>query len=174
GTLEPRKNVSGLLDAYAALPARVRESHPLLIACAWGWKADALRQKLADRKLAGHVRLLGFMNDSQLAAVYGACTALVWPSFYEGFGLPPLEAMSCGAAVIVSQAASLPEVVDDAGPLLDPADAESWTAAMARMADDEKFRTACRERSMRQAAKFSWRRCVEDTVACYRRALRED
>ena len=171
GTLEPRKNVAGLLDAYGTLPTGVRDAHPLLIAGAWGWKADALREKLAQQHLSEHVRLLGFMNDPQLAAVYGACTALVWPSFYEGFGLPPLEAMACGAPVIVSNAASLPEVVGDAGPLLDPADVSSWTTAMERMAENEAFRADCRERSLARAAQFSWERCVRETVACYRRVL---
>lgn len=172
GTLEPRKNVAGLLEAYAALPAAVRRSHPLLIAGAWGWKADALRQKLAERHLQPDVRLLGYLHDAELAAVYAACTALVWPTLYEGFGLPPLEAMACGAPVIVSNAASLPEVVGDAGVLLDPHDTAAWTEALRRMAEDEAWRAALRARGLRQAARFSWERCARETAACYRAVAR--
>ena len=171
GTLEPRKNVTGLLDAYAALPDAIRISHPLLIAGAWGWKAEALTEKLSARRLSKHVRLLGYLHDPQLAGLYAACTALVWPTFYEGFGLPPLEAMACGAAVIVSDTASLPEVVGDAGVLLDPNDGPAWTDAMRRAAEDDAWRSEQSTAGMQRAAAFSWERCVRETIACYRAAL---
>jgi glycosyltransferase involved in cell wall biosynthesis len=173
GTIEPRKNVAGLLDAYAALPSSVREQHPLVVAGAWGWKQQQLRQKLAERSLSAHVRLMGYLYDEQLAALYSACTALVWPTFYEGFGLPPLEAMACGAAVIVSNAASLPEVVGEAGVLLPPDDPAAWTRAMQRMAEDEEHRGACRRRSLEQARRFTWSSFIAETVAGYRQALLE-
>lgn len=168
GTLEPRKNLPGLLDAYAALPDRQRRACPLLIAGAWGWKADVIREKLSERGIAGEVRLLGFLHDDELAGLYTACAGLVWPTFYEGFGLPPLEAMACGAPVIVSNAASLPEVVGEAGVLLDPRDTQAWTAAMSRALEDENWRENLGRRGLAQAAKFSWRRCAEGTIAAYR------
>lgn len=171
GTIEPRKNVAGLLNAYAALPAGVRERHPLVVAGAWGWKQQPLRERLADRALSQHVRLMGYLYDEQLAALYSACTALVWPTFYEGFGLPPLEAMACGAAVIVSNAASLPEVVGAAGVLLAPDDEAAWTREMQRMAEDPEHREACRHRSLEQARRFTWRSFIAETVEGYRRAL---
>lgn len=174
GTLEPRKNVEGLIDAFAALPADVRARTPLLIAGAWGWRAENLKEKLASRALVEQVRLLGYLHDPQLAAYYSACTALVWPTLYEGFGLPPLEAMACGAPVIVSDAASLPEVVGDAGVLLPPTDVPAWTEALRRAAKDEAWRAAARARSLDQAARFSWRRCAEETAAIYRRVLAEE
>lgn len=174
GTIEPRKNVDGLLDAYASLPAEVRKRHPLLIAGAWGWKADALREKFAKLQLGDDVRLLGYMHDPQLAELYRRCTALVWPTYYEGFGLPPLEAMACGAPVIVSNVASLPEVVGDAGMLLDPADTEAWRQAMQRLAEDPSARGQMRARSIQQSKKFTWQHCVANTAVAYCAALELD
>jgi alpha-1,3-rhamnosyl/mannosyltransferase len=176
GTLEPRKNVEGLLDAFARLPADLRHEHPLLIAGAWGWKAEQLRTKIDAHKVAGEVRLLGYMHDRQLAALYSACTALVWPTFYEGFGLPPLEAMACGAPVIVSDVASLPEVVGNAGVKLPPDETQAWTEALERAANersgaDESAAERRRQSSLEQAALFSWQRCTSETIESYRRAI---
>ncbi len=172
GTLEPRKNVTGLLDAYGRLPASLRRECPLLVAGAWGWKAEQLREKLAERSLAEHVRLLGYMHDEQLACLYSACAALVWPSFYEGFGLPPLEAMACGAPVIVSNAASLPEVAGEAGILLEPNDVDAWSGAMRRVVEEPELRAELSTRGLAQAARFTWAQFVQKTCAAYEAALR--
>lgn len=175
GTLEPRKNVLGLLDAYAALPSADRRACPMIVVGAWGWKQEALRARLAERRLADDVRLLGYMRDDQLAALYAACTAFVWPTLYEGFGLPPLEAMACGAPVIVSRVASLPEVVGEAGELLDPHDVDAWRNAMQRALhrslQDPENRAAQRATALRQVARFSWRRCAEETLAVFRAVI---
>lgn len=169
GTLEPRKNVDGLLDAYGRLPAALRRACPLLIVGAWGWKAEAIRAKLADQQLASDVRLLGYLHDPDLAALYSLCTAFVWPTRYEGFGLPPLEALACGAQVIVSDVASLPEVVGDAGVLLSPDDVESWTEAMRAAVDQTgESAAATRVRVLAQAQRFSWGEFARQTVAAYR------
>ncbi len=169
GTLEPRKNVEGLLEAYARLPANVRSQHPLLIVGAWGWRQEKLRAALEAHALSTNVRLLGYMYDDALAVLYSACTALVWPTLYEGFGLPPLEAMTCGAPVIVSNVASLPEVVGDAGVLLAPDDRDAWRDAMHALTDPQ-VRAARREKSLAQAARFSTREFIAQTLAAYRRA----
>jgi glycosyltransferase involved in cell wall biosynthesis len=171
GTLEPRKNIEGLLDAYAALPAPIRERHTLLIVGAWGWKAERIREQLEARRLGGQVRLVGYLHDPTLAALYARCTALVWPTWYEGFGLPPLEALACGARVIVSNVASLPEVVGNAGVLLDPRDVAAWTEAMRAMAEDDGGRATAREKAIAQAERFTWREFIRDTVGGYRTAL---
>jgi len=173
GTLEPRKNVATLLRAHAALPAAVRRSCPLVLAGAWGWKNEALDSLLHTARASGAARLLGYCSNETLAGLYSACTALVWPSLYEGFGLPPLEAMACGGPVIVSQTASLPEVVGDAGVLLDPHAVEPWTQAMQRMGEDQAWRETWRRQGFGRAATFSWRRCAEQTLKTYRRALDE-
>jgi glycosyltransferase involved in cell wall biosynthesis len=171
GTLEPRKNLPGLLRAYAALPADVRRQNPLCIAGGWGWKAEQLRALLSQG--FDEVRLLGYVDDAGLADLYTACTALAWPTLYEGFGLPPLEALACGAPVIVSDVTSLPEVVGDAGVRLHPDDLPAWTAALRRMAEDTKWRTALAAAGLNQAARFSWPRCAAQTAACYRAALEQ-
>jgi alpha-1,3-rhamnosyl/mannosyltransferase len=171
GTLEPRKNVLGLLDAFSSLAPAERAANPLLIAGAWGWKADRIREALAERRLADHVRLLGYTHDEQLAALYSGCTGLLWPTLYEGFGLPPLEAMACGAPVVVSDVASLPEVVGDAGVRLDPRDAAVWAATMRRLVGDDAWRGELSRRGVERAAGFSWARCAAETVSCYRAAL---
>jgi alpha-1,3-rhamnosyl/mannosyltransferase len=174
GTLEPRKNVPGLLDAYAALPARVAHEHPLVIAGGWGWNTDALRAKVEDAAARRNVRRIGYAPDDVLACLYSACTALVWPTWYEGFGLPPMEAMACGAPVIASNVAALPEVAGDAAILLDPNETAAWTAAMRGLAEDADRRAELAQRGVERAATFSWERCARQTVACYRRALGEE
>ena len=110
-------------------------------------------------------------RSETLACLYSACTALVWPSLYEGFGLPPLEAMACGAPVVVSDVASLPEVVGDAGVRLDPLHVESWTEAMRRMVEDPAWRGQWSEKGLARAATFSWQRCAAQTLETYRRAI---
>ncbi len=167
GTLEPRKNLPGLLDAFAALPPAIRREHPLVIVGPWGWKAERIRALLAQRDLSSDVRLLGYLHDQPLSALYSRCTALVWPTFYEGFGLPPLEAMACSAPVIVSSAASLPEVVGSAGVLLPPESTAAWTEAMRRVAEDAAWRAERCAASVRQAQRFSWSRCAAETISVY-------
>lgn len=169
GTLEPRKNVPLLLEAYQRLPAAVRGTHPLLLVGAWGWHQQELRERLARQHLLQNVRLTGYLDDAALAAAYTLCTAFVWPTLYEGFGLPPLEAMACGAPVIVSDVASLPEVVGSAGVLLRPEDPAPWSEAMRRAAEEPVWRAALSQRSLAQAARFSWRRCASQTADCFRR-----
>lgn len=171
GTLEPRKNVVGLLQAFAALPAALRKRVPLVLAGGWGWKMESLPDSLAQHGLLDDTRLIGYQSDTVLAALYSLCTALAWPTLYEGFGLPPLEAMACGAAVISSTATSIPEVVGDAGVLLDPTDVPAWTEALRRMCEDDPWRAEWARRGLARAARFSWSRCADETIACYRAAL---
>jgi alpha-1,3-rhamnosyl/mannosyltransferase len=171
GTLEPRKNLVGLLEAFAGLPRSVRAACPLAIAGGWGWNTTPLEEKLQAFDLRAEVRLLGYVHDAALAALYTGCAALAWPSLYEGFGLPPLEALSCGAPVIVSDAASLPEVVGEAGLLLNAAVLPEWTAALRRMVEDDAWRQEFRRRGPARAAQFSWPRCAAQTLQVYVRAL---
>ena len=171
GTLEPRKNVTGLLAAYAALPGSVRRAHPLVLAGGWGWNTAELAERLRTGASGDDVRLLGYVGDEVLACLYTAATALVWPTFYEGFGLPPLEALACGCPVIVSDVTSLPEVVGDAGVLLDPQDVAVWTAALRRMVEDAPWRAEWQRRGPVRAARFSWARCAALTRAAYERVL---
>ncbi len=171
GTLEPRKNVDGLLQAYAGLPAGIRARVPLVLAGGWGWRTERIAAAARSPELRASVRLVGYQDDQRLAALYTACTALAWPTLYEGFGLPPLEALACGAMVITSNTTSLPEVVGDAGVLLDPHDTPAWTDALRRAIEDAPWRAGWRARAPARAACFSWRRCAEQTLAAYAAAL---
>src|SRR6185295_16413618 len=120
GTIEPRKNVGHVLDAYAGLPARLRSRYPLVVAGAVGWRAKTLERQLQALASRGEIRFLGRVADDDLPFLYAGAAAFVFPSLYEGFGLPPLEAMASGVPVLVSDRASLPEVMSDAGIRLDP------------------------------------------------------
>ncbi|MBK9127475.1 MAG: glycosyltransferase family 4 protein [Phycisphaerales bacterium] len=171
GTLEPRKNVNGLIRAYAALPGSLRARVPLVLAGGWGWHTEQISTAVQSPELRACVRLVGYQDDQRLAALYTACTALAWPTLYEGFGLPPLEALACGAMVITSNTTSLPEVVGDAGVLLDPHDTPAWTEALRRAIEDDAWRAGWRARATARAACFSWQRCADQTFAGYRAAL---
>lgn len=171
GTLEPRKNVVGLLEAYVALPRQVRQRHPLVLVGGLGWKTEEIAERLEGAELRDTTRLIGYVSDDVLACLYSACTALVWPSLYEGFGLPPLEAMACGGAVIATDATSVPEVVGDGGVTLDPTDTPAWTAAMLRMVEDDGWRSQWQQRGLARARTFTWQRCAQQTIASYQAAL---
>jgi len=174
GTLEPRKNLRRLLLAYRRLlqargPA---QCPPLAIAGARGWWVDGLLRAAREWGLAPHVRWLGRVPDAHLPALYSACTAFVYPSLYEGFGLPALEALACGAPTVTSACSALPEVVGDAALRVDPYDVGALASALDRLLTDEALRRALAQRGPRRAAQFTWERTAAATVAVYRDALR--
>jgi glycosyltransferase involved in cell wall biosynthesis len=156
-TIEPRKNLPVLLDAWSHLEHRV----PLVVVGSTGWRAREIEAKL-DRA-RGDVQRLGTVARRDLPALYSAADCLCHPSWYEGFGLPPLEAMACGTPVVVSDRSSLPEVVGDAGLLVDPADPDAWTAALERVLGDRELRNDLRRRGRARAASFTWTRTAKET-----------
>lgn len=171
GTLEPRKNHDLLLQAYARLPADLRRRYPLVLVGPTGWGID-LAQALRRAALTpGDVRPLGYQPDTVLRDLYNRCIALLWPSLYEGFGLPPLECMACGRPAIVSDAASLPEVVADAAPRLDPHDLAGWAETIRRLIDDPDWREQLASRASARAHQFSWERCAAEHLALYQEVL---
>lgn len=169
GTLEPRKNLGSLVEAYARFAARAVEPPKLVIAGAAGWGGAAERTRRAAESLGNRLRPLGFVDDADIASLYAHARALIHPARYEGFGLPPLEAMAAGTAVAASAAGALPEVLGGAALYFDPTD----TAALARLlehlaSDDAAVRDL--ERSGRErAALFSWDRTADETLEVYRR-----
>jgi len=168
GTIEPRKNLLMLLRTYGSLPPAIRESCPLVLVGGWGWNQDEIARLLeSDGRRLGIVHL-GYVADRDLPAIYNGATALVFPSFYEGFGLPVLEMMACGGAVLASTAEVLVELVADQAHLIDPHDAGGWRDAMARVVTDADWRSTLRAGAARKAARFTWEACAADTVKVYR------
>lgn len=178
GTLEPRKNIVGLLEAYAQVRQRWQttrgELPPLVIAGAKGWYYAEVFRRLEELGLASVVQFAGFVPAAELPLWYSAAELFVYPSLYEGFGLPVLEAMACGAPVVTSNRSSLPEVVGQAGVTVDPEDSEGLATAMLQVLTDEDRRTALREVGRRRAAEFTWERAAQETLHVYRQALGQE
>lgn len=170
GTLEPRKNLRTTLAAYAALPPSVRSAYPLVLAGMMGWETSALQDVLAPLVRSSEVRTLGYLERSDLATVTAGALTMAYPSLYEGFGLPPLEAMGCAVPPIISTAGSLLEVVGDCGLAVPAEDVDALRGAMLRMVEDSQGRAALAQRSLQRAGTFTWERCVERTLAAYREA----
>jgi glycosyltransferase involved in cell wall biosynthesis len=168
GNLEPRKNLPRLVQAYA----HVRHlGVPLVLAGPRGWNYSDLFQTVESLGLAGQVLFPGFVAREELPLWYNGATALLYPSVYEGFGLPPLEAMACGTPVLVSNAASLPEVVGDAGLQVSPEDVDGMATALRRLVEDAGLREDLRQRGLERARGFSWERTAQETAELYRELL---
>jgi glycosyltransferase involved in cell wall biosynthesis len=162
GTLEPRKNLPRLVKAYSSLPRSLQQAHPLVVVGRIGW--DASDTVSALRGLGDRCRLLGQVSDARLAALYERCTVFAYPSLGEGFGLPVLEAMAAGAAVVTSDRSSLPEVGGDAVEYADPANAASIRQALERLLTDVERRERLGAAARRRAAMFSWDAFAQRTL----------
>lgn len=155
GSIEPRKNLLNLLDAYARLPQSLQNNTPLVLAGFSGWENTNIMRRL--ERLQGNVRYLGFVHDSDLAAIYSLAELFVYPSFYEGFGLPPLEAMACGCPVLVANASSLPEVCSDAAFYTSPDNVEEMASAMQNVLENTSLSQELRVKGLARASSFSWK-----------------
>ncbi len=165
----PHKNVEGLIDALAGIPA---ERRPVLVVPGYATEHEAaLRERARTAGVAGEVRFPGWLPRADVEGLWRACTAHVFASLYEGFGLPVLEAMARGVPCACSDRASLPEVAGDAALLFDPADAAAIRAAIERLLGDAALRERLRSAGLARAAQFSWERCARETTAAYERAL---
>jgi glycosyltransferase involved in cell wall biosynthesis len=172
GTLEPRKNIGGLLDAYERLVSGTPTGIPELV-LAGRATADAQPwlERIERAPLKGLVRHVGYVDSSKRQALYEGARLLVQPSFEEGFGLTVLEAMSLGVPVVAARRGSLPEVVGDAGPLVDPERPEDIAAAIAYLLSDAEFAAACATRGLARARTFDWARTAHHVVDVYRQAI---
>jgi glycosyltransferase involved in cell wall biosynthesis len=168
GTLEPRKNLPRLIEAYAGLPEPVRAGRPLLLAGAVGWDEKETLAAVAAHD--GLVRRLGYVPDAELPALYRGADLVCYVSLYEGFGLPVLEAMSCGAAVLTADTSALAEVGGDAVRYVDPLDVDSIRAGLAALLADPSGRAELGRRATERAREFSWRTTAERTLAVLERA----
>lgn len=162
GTLEPRKNLLRLIAAHAALPEELRAAHPLVIVGPRGWEEEGILAAAGERR--ADVRLAGFVPDSDLARLYAGCSLFCFPSLYEGFGLPVLEAMTAGAPVMASEVSSLPEVGGDAIAYVHPRDERAITAGLERLLRSPDERAALAQRARVRATGFSWERCAQQML----------
>ncbi|HWP58563.1 MAG TPA: glycosyltransferase family 1 protein [Candidatus Acidoferrales bacterium] len=167
GTREPRKNLTRLLQAYLELPARLKRKYFLLLVGPQGWEQAMPRtQGVAERVIVS-----GYLDTEALSCVYNLARVFVLPSLYEGFGLPPLEAMACGCPVVVSRVASLPEVCGDAAYYVDPADVSSIAEGITRVLSDETLRQSLIEKGLKRAALFSWDETARKTLDVFERIM---
>ena len=171
GTLEPRKNLNVLIRSFDQV-AKSRHDVHLVLVGRRGWMAQSIFDELERRDLLGRVHITGYVREQYLPAFYRQAAAFVYPSLYEGFGLPPLEAMSSGTPVIVSRSSSLPEVVGDAGLYVNPLDADDLAKAMERIISDSELAADLRRKGFEQAGKFSWKKAAEQTLQILRDAAR--
>lgn len=171
GTLEPRKNLPLALRAHARLPKTLRQRYPLLLVGMAGWNTGQFSGELHTALAEGHVRMTGYLASDTLAELLAGARALVYPSCYEGFGLPVVEAMASGTPVIVSNRASLPEVAGEAGCIVDAEDDIGLSHMLQRLIEDEAAWQTHRQAGLQQAAKFTWHRCAEITAQAYHAAM---
>jgi len=168
GTLQPRKNYTMLIRAFKRLCEKRPEPIELLIAGQRGWMCEEIE---AEANRTPRVHLLGYVSDDQLPALYTGAAVIAMPSLYEGFGLPLLEAMACGAPVVAANVSCFPEVVGNAAVMLDPTDEESWAATLSELLNDPSRRESLRRNGMARAAEFTWERTASQTLAIYRKAV---
>ncbi len=169
GTIEPRKNILTLLRAYCGLPDKVRTAYPLLLVGGWGWNAADVADFLDREARHRGVRHLGYFPEKHLPVLYNGARALLFPSHYEGFGMPAAEMLACGGAVIASMAGALVEVAGKCAHLVDARDVDGWRHAMHRAAVDAEWWARLRQGAVAAAGAFTWERCAADTLSAYRR-----
>lgn len=172
GTVEPRKNIGVLLDAYSRLPAASRARWPLVIAGYRGWASEELHDRFDVAQREGWLKYLGFVPDRSFPVLMAGARLFAYPSLYEGFGLPVLEAMASGVPVVCSNAATLPEVAGSAAAFHSPEDVDSLSKLLRAGLEDDAWRARAVEAGLQQAAKFSWNRCTRETLKVYEMALK--
>jgi glycosyltransferase involved in cell wall biosynthesis len=172
GTIEPRKNVTGLASAYALLPAEMRKRYPLVICGAHGWYSESILAEIQALGISDSIKMVGFAAHEDLPALYSLATLFVYPSLYEGFGYPPLEAMACGTPVITSNTSSLPEVVGDAGMLVAPRDTDALARHIERALSEPQLRRHLAQKGMERAKHFHWEMTAGRTLSVLKSAAR--
>lgn len=173
-TLEPRKNMAHTIRAFAKMVEQENiKDLSLVLVGTKGWLYSEIFEELSkNAALKDRVVVTGFADNKDLAALYSGAVAFVYPSLYEGFGLPPLEAMQCGVPVITSNTSSLPEVVGDAGIMVSPTDVDALCQSMLDIYNSDSLRKTISLKSIEQAKKFSWQKCMRETIDVYKTALK--
>ncbi|MGL4318317.1 MAG: glycosyltransferase family 4 protein [Pseudomonas sp.] len=171
GTIEPRKNLLNLLVAYERLPMAMRQRWPLVLSGYRGWRSDDIHAAISRAESQGWARYLGFTPAEDLPALYAGARLFCFPSLYEGFGLPVLEAMSSGIPILCSNSSSLPEVAGAAALQSDPQDIEGMTLNLRQGLEDNIWRAGARSKGLQHAQAFSWQRCAEETLRTYKHVI---
>lgn len=173
GSLKANKNIPRLIEAYSRLSEDILKKYVLVITGGKGWKSKEIFSRVKRLGLENNVIFTDFVDDNDLPLLINAATLLVFPSLYEGFGIPPLEAMACGTPVAASNISSIPEVVGDAALLFDPYNIEEMTTAMYRVLIDEQLRNKLKKKGFERVKKFSWERAAKDTLKIYEEVFKE-
>lgn len=171
GTIEPRKNQHRLVEAYARYLSLGGAPMPLVLAGGKGWLMENFKKHLVELGVEAHVMMIGYVSDDELIWLYRNCYANLYPSLFEGFGLPVLEGMQFGAATLASNTTSIPEVAGDAAILIAPEDTEEWAQAMLRLAGNRLERDQSSAAALKQAGRFDWKRSAEALLQLYEEAL---
>ena len=174
GTLEPRKNLLTLLKAFDQIVRQTSLRPQLVITGGEGWLMDETFSFIKHSGIGDRLRLTGYLDDEELRALYSTCRIFVYPSLYEGFGLPPLEAMACGAPVIAGRVAALQEVLGSAARLVDPLNVEELAASIVELIENDEERRRLAANGPKHAAKFSWEETARRTLQVYRNVLGND
>lgn len=167
GTIEPRKNITSLLDAYENLPKKLRIRYPLVLCGYKGWGTEKEHQRFHKGSIEGWIKYLGYLSMVDLPLLFSAARLFVFPSIYEGFGLPVLEAMSSGIPVLCSNTSSLPEIVRNAAITFNPLDTDALTNIIINRLQDEEWQKKAVEIGLLNAKRFSWSRCAQETIKSY-------
>jgi len=170
-TLEPRKKLGNLLQAYESMSQPVRDRYPLILVGGAGWLSESLHRDIDRCSGQGWLRYLGFIPESDLPVLYSGARAFVYPSIYEGFGLPVLEAMASGVPVVASNRSSLPEITKGAARLVDPDDIDALRVSIEIVLSDEAWRSTAKLQGLAVADGFSWDNCVDQTIRVYERIV---
>jgi glycosyltransferase involved in cell wall biosynthesis len=170
-TMEPRKNLVGLLDAFASLPADFQKKFPLMLVGDKGWADGEIKERI-ERYSKLPIRWLGYVPDEDIAAVFTAASLFTYPSFYEGFGMPPLEAMACGTPVVTSNTSALPESVGDAAVTVDPNDIKSIAAGIQKVLNNPKLAATLRKKGLAHAQKHTWENSAKKALAEFKKIVK--
>jgi glycosyltransferase involved in cell wall biosynthesis len=164
GTMQPRKNIVRLVDAYISLRQKHHIEEKLVISGRKGWLWEPIMKKIKEANLADSIKFIDYVESSDLPSLYNGASLLTLPALYEGFGLPPLEAMACGTPVVVSNVSSLPEVVGDAGVLVDPNSVNSIAEGLLKVLMDKNLQEEMSKKGIEQARKFTWEETARKTL----------
>ena len=171
GTIEPRKNIQGLMKAYAKLCEETSFNHDLVLAGDIQWKSGGLKNLIKDLRFVDRVRFIGYVDETDLANLYNLADIFVYPSFYEGFGLPIIEAMACGVPVVTSNTSSLPEIAGNAAVLIDPHSIDDLAQGIKRVLSDNELRQNLIRSGLERAKLFTWEKCAREIMKVFKELL---